>query len=354
MPLERFGNRMPQLSFETIRPAPSAEPRFEERVKGVCLIPGAGEFVYATAPVLRTLGIGKQAAENVHAERDRANLLVSLDQLAADLPNCETVLLVVAWFGDDLRCSACEIRPGVEVGVKLTTPITWRAGSVDRGGAHVVSQYQGAPAFGGTPSDNTVLQAIAELKARGYKVALYPFLLMDVPAGNALPDPYGGAKQAAYPWRGRISVHPAPGQPGTPDKTAAAAAQVAAFFGAAAPAHFGASGGVPNYSGPNEWSYRRFILHNAKLAALAGVDAFIIGSELRGLTTARDSATTYPAVAALAALATDVRDGWAGREAHLRRRLVRIRRPPPAGRLRRRVLPPGSALVARGDRRDRR
>ena len=93
----------------------------------------------------------------------------NLDVLAS-LP--EIVLLVAAWFGDDLRCGECQIRPGVEVGIKLTTPISWRAGSVDRGGAHVVSQFEGAPAFGGTPSDNTVLAAIAELKARGADVRM--------------------------------------------------------------------------------------------------------------------------------------------------------------------------------------
>jgi hypothetical protein len=153
-----------------------------------------------------------------------------------------------------------------------------------------------------------VLQAIAELKARGYKVGLYPFVLMDIPHGNALPDPYGGASQAAYPWRGRIGVHPAPGQPASADKTAAAATQMTAFFGAAAPADFGVSGGAPTYAGPSEWSYRRFVLHYAKLAVLAGgVDAFIIGSEMRGVTTARSDATTFPAVAKLQTLAADVR-----------------------------------------------
>jgi GTA TIM-barrel-like domain/Putative phage tail protein len=308
MPLERFGNIVPQLSFEVMRPTPSAGVRLEERVKSICLIPGSGEFVYATAPVLRTIGPGQQSAENVHAERGRANLLVSLDQLKADFPNCQTVQLVVAWFGNDLRCGVCQIKPGVEIAAKDTTPLNWRAGGVTRAGAHVVSQVSGAPAYGGSPSDDSVLQAIAELKARGYKVALYPFVLMDVPQGNALADPYGGAAQSAYPWRGRITLHPAAGQPGTPNKTAAATAQISAFFGAAAPAHFGVSGGVPTYTGPAEWSFRRFVLHYAKLAALAGgVDAFILGSELRGITTARDSATNFPAVAALKTLASDVR-----------------------------------------------
>lgn len=309
LPLEAFGNAIPQLSFEIIRPSPGGTAlRLEDRVRGVCLIPGAGEFVYATEPVLRVTGPGQQVAENVHAEASRANVLVSLDQLAADLPNCETVMLVVAWFGDDLRCGDCEIRPGVEIGEKDTSPIVWRAGGVTRSGAHVVSTFDGAPAFGGTPSDASVLQAIAELKARGYKVGLYPFLLMDVPAGNTLPDPYGGAAQAVYPWRGRVTLHPAPGEPGTPDKTSAATAQVDAFFGAAAPGDFGVSGGVPTYAGPAEYSYRRFVLHYAKLAALAGgVECFIIGSELRGLTTARDGSASYPAVSALRDLAGDVR-----------------------------------------------
>ncbi len=311
LPLERFGNVIPQLSFEVIRPvsdAPEGEPRLEERIKGVCLIPGAGEFVYANTHVRRLLGPGSEASENVHAEQDRANFAVSLDQLADDLPNVETVLLVVSWFGDDLRCGSCQIRPGVEIADKETAPVAWRVNGVTRAGAYVVSEYEGGPAYGGTPSDASVLEAIAALKARGYKVGLYPFVLMDVPGGNGLPDPYGGAEQAAYPWRGRINVHPAPGEEGSPDKTSAATAQVEAFFGDAAPGDFGASGDVVSYSGPDEWSYRRAVLHYSKLAQIAGgVDVFLLGSELRGLTSARDSATHFPAVDALCALAADVR-----------------------------------------------
>lgn len=309
LPLEAFGNTIPQLSFEIVRPARSDSERFEDRVRGVCLIPGAGEFVYATEPVFRRDGPGTETPENLHAESERANLLVSLDQLQADFPNCETVMLVVAWFGADLRCGECEIRPGVEISEKRNTPQDWQVSGTLRAHAHLISTHDGGPAFGGTPSDRSVLQAIAELKQRGFKVGLYPFLMMDVPAENDLPDPYGGDQQAAYPWRGRINVHPAPGEIGTVDQTSGAGAQAEAFFGAAEPADFTASGeGLPLYAGANDWRYRRFILHHAKLAELAGgVDAFVIGSEMRGLTTARDSATTFPAVEALCALATDVR-----------------------------------------------
>ena len=44
--------------------------------------------------------------------------------------------------------------------------------------------------YGGTPADFAVVQAIKEIKARALRVTFYPFLLMDIPAGNNLPDPY--------------------------------------------------------------------------------------------------------------------------------------------------------------------
>jgi hypothetical protein len=50
------------------------------------------------------------------------------------------------------------------------------------------------------------------------------------------------------------------------------------------------------------------VLHYAHLAELAGgVDAFLIGSELRGLTTLRSATSAYPFVEALRTLAADVR-----------------------------------------------
>ncbi len=145
------------------------------------------------------------------------------------------------------------------------------------------------PAYGGTPADESVRQAITDLKARGIGVFLYPFLMMDIPPGNGLPDPYGGPEQAAFPWRGRITCHPAPLQPETADGTAAARAAVESFM-----------------SGPE--GYRRLVLHYAALAAEAGgVDGFILGSELRGLTTLRDETGSFPFVAHLVELAADLR-----------------------------------------------
>ena len=302
--LDTWGARPPELSFEVFRRpiAPGGPLQLEDMLTGVCLIPGAGEFVLATETVLRRDGLTVSTAENVNNPSGRADILVSLDQLQAQLPKVDTVTLVVAWFGTDLRCGQCKIMPGVEEAAKATIPITWSVNGVERADAHLISTHGGGPAYGGTPADATVLEAIAELKARGLKVFLYPFLMMDVPPGNALPDPYGAAEQAAYPWRGRIT-----GAAGT-DKTAAASSAVASFFGTAAPANFSANASGVGYSGPAEWSFRRFILHHAALArAAGGVDGFVMGSEMRGLTTLRSDAATYPAVAALKALAADCR-----------------------------------------------
>jgi hypothetical protein len=308
LPLEKFGNRVPQLQFEVFRRPPGANA-LEGKIMGVNLIPGSGEFALSTTPVRRISGFGFSAPENINNDTGETDLLAALDQLDGDLPAAEAVLLTVAWFGTDLRCGVCQIKPGVERIDKATSPMEWKAGGVARSGAHVISNDAGNPNYGGTPSDASVVQAIQELKARGKKVFLYPFILMDVPPGNSLPTPYAASgTQPAFPWRGRITCTPAAGVAGTVDKTAAAASQVSNFFGIATPAHFAIAGGEVVYGGPAEWSYRRFILHLAKLSVLAGgVDGVVIGSEMRGLTTVRSSATAFPAVAQLKTLAADVR-----------------------------------------------
>lgn len=304
LPLAVYGNRIPQLSFEVTRPVDD----FAHQVRGVVLIPGSGEFVYATTPVAQRFFDADNATENAHTNQGPADLPVALDQLQTTLPGVTSVSLIVSWFGDDLRAGECRLRPGVEQSDKVTTPLQWSVAGLDRASAYLVSRREGRPAYGGTPSDETVVAAIAELRARGLSVTLTPFILMDVAPGNGLADPYGGGAQAAYPWRGRITVSPAAGQPASPDKSAAAAAQVSAFVGTATAADFHLSGTSVVYTGPAEWSFRRMVLHHAFLAkAAGGVDAFVIGSELRGLTTVRDGASSYPFVSALAALAGEVK-----------------------------------------------
>ncbi len=305
MPLADFGNRIPQLSFEVSR----AVDTLERDIKGVVLIPGSGEFIYAQTAIERRVGRISSVAENTHTMLGGTDWSVSIDQLQSNVPNAKSVSLVVSWFGDDLRAAQCKIRPLVESADKITTPETWSVSGLTRATANTVSVIDGRAAYGGTPSDQSVVGAIKDLKTRGLSVVLSPFILMDVPAGNALPDPYSAAtSQPTYPWRGRITVAPAAGRPATPDKTATATAHIASFVGTAQVSDFSLSGETVAYTGPNEWSFRRFILHHAHLAkAAGGVDAFVLCSELRGLTIVRGASHTFPFVTALMHLAADVR-----------------------------------------------
>jgi hypothetical protein len=303
--LQTFGNRLPQLSFEVFRELEA----FGDELRGVVLIPGSGEFVYSPTTVTRGFGQGSNAAENIHTRQGGTDWTVSLDQLEQELPGVQNISLVVSWFGSDLRAGECEVRPAVDDPDKTTSPSQWSVAGVTRGSAHVVSSRDGAPAYGGTPSDDTVVAAIRDLKSRGYGVTLTPFVLMDVPADNALQNPYAPAEaQPAYPWRGRITCHPAAGVAGSPDKSPASVPQIASFVGTASTSDFAIVGDVVSYSGPAEWSFRRLVLHYAHLAkAAGGVDAFVIGTELRGLTTVRSGPSSYPFVAALVTLASDVK-----------------------------------------------
>ena len=302
--LESWGNRIPQLSFEVIR----VVDRLEDRIGAVTVIPGSTEFGYATTPVTRTLGPGRSASENRHVVHAETDFVAALDELQDLCPNLKRIALVVSWFGDDLRAGHCRVRPCVEEAAKATKPLVWSVSGIGRGEARVVSRFAGAPAYGGTPSDATVKQAIAEIRARGLEVVLYPFLTMDIPAGNGLADPLGGAEQPAHPWRGRITCDPAPGRPLSPDGSAEARSQIEAFVGACTPADFAATETGVAYSGAPEWSFRRLVLHSAHLAVAAGgVDGFLIGSEFVGLGRVRGEGGSHPFVEALVALAADVR-----------------------------------------------
>ena len=294
MPIGDFGNRIPQITVEVIRSVGDLEPL----VKGVCVIPAATEFGYDPVEVTEETAAGETISLNCHTTVTTSDWGEAINQLEALAPACTTVMLAVAWFGDDLRAGNCTIRPRVEVAARNTfragSATAWTVAGVTRSTAVLVSTSgAGTPAFGGTPSDASVIAAIQDLRARGLEVVLCPFLMMDVPAGNTLPNPYSanaaGVGQAAYPWRGRITCSPAPGFAGTVDKTATAATQIDAFFTATN-------------------GYRAFIMAQAALAVAAGgVDAFLIGSELVGLTSVRGLTNSFPAVAQLVTLAGDCR-----------------------------------------------
>ncbi|MFN4193622.1 MAG: host specificity protein, partial [Tabrizicola sp.] len=264
--LSSYGNRVPQFSFEVVRAAQGAAETLDQAIRGVALIPGTGEYGLATTPVHYAEGPGRNRSANVHSPSGKTDFATSFEQLQQELPEAKAVSLVVSWFGDDLRCASCTIRPKVEQTLLEGVGMPWRSGGISRALAQEVPKVEGVSIYGGTPSDASVIEAIRAMRNAGKDVLFYPFILMDQISGNSLPDPWTGAlTQPVLPWRGRVTLSVAPGRPGSPDRTAAAEAEVAAFFGTALPSHFSVNGETVTYSGPNEWGLRRFILHYAHL-----------------------------------------------------------------------------------------
>ncbi|MEO8242156.1 MAG: glycoside hydrolase TIM-barrel-like domain-containing protein [bacterium] len=311
--LARFGNRVPAFSFEVIRRANISNPAdradIANSVKAVAMIPGSGEYALATSSEFFKLAPGKNQPANVHSISGQSDFDASLSQLRDELPNCGSISLVVCWFGDDLRCGECAIQPKVEQSEIDGERMPWTVSGLTRSQAAIVPRIDGNPVYGGTPTDQSVIQAIQRIRSAGLEVMFYPFILMDQLAGNSLPNPWSDESgQPKLPWRGRITTSIAPGRSGSPDKTAVAEAEARSFFGEAGPGDFMQSDQTVDYTGSDDWGYRRFILHYANLCALAGgVDAFCIGSELVGVTQIQSAQNVFPAVLALQQLAGEVR-----------------------------------------------
>lgn len=285
LPIDAYGNRLPLLQFEVMR----SVGRLTRDIQAVALIPGATEFGLSPQMVRDEPRPGETRALNRNNLRAQSDWSASLDELQALCPNLKTVALIVPWFGTDLRAVECQILPAVTAREARKPSHYWRVGTVDRASAHLISDNGTEKAYGGTPSDFSVIAAIKDARQRGLKVTLYPFIMMDIPADNQLPALDGEGFQPAYPWRGRIGV------PMGVDKTADAALQLVRFS-----------------NGMN--GYKNFIRHYLELAhAAGGVDAFLIGSELRGLTQIRNEQNDFPFVSTLCELADNARTSLGAR-----------------------------------------
>ncbi len=260
-PLDGYGGRLPSINAEVVR-AVRRGGRLESLVRSVNLLPGTGEFALSPTVVEELPSVGVSIPSNMNSFSGEADLITSLDQLQSELRNCRHVSIISAWFGTSLDAGACAVRPGVEKRKRILPDVRWSVAGKDRSTAYIVStDEQGRPNYGGTPDDASLIACIRELKQRGFAVTLYPFLLMDMPG---------------FPWRGRIRAN--------------SAADVSAFFGT-----------------DHDDRFRHHILHHARIAQQAGgVDAIIIGSELKALMATRIE-ESFPAVAAMRALAGSVR-----------------------------------------------
>lgn len=165
------------------------------------------------------LGDGRCQIDLSAAANHGAGTGTALDDFEVSLPNAGTVLLVAGWFGDDLRRGNCSIRPKVETATKTTTPNVWKVHTFSRGTAIVVTSYGDRAAYGGTPSDDSIVRAIRDLKARSYTVVFYPVLFKPSPTSrtqhstsseneNSSQDPPGRpSPQTQKPQSGQSSGH---------------------------------------------------------------------------------------------------------------------------------------------------
>jgi hypothetical protein len=281
-------------------------------VVGINLIPGSGEFAYDTVAYSGQQPGGAFLPINTyHAPGGtKTDLNYALDQLQATLPDCAIVCVVVQWFANSLNAAACQVYPSSTFIGGAFQPTaggtdSWRVSDVTLATAGLIPisrNSAGQSNYGGTPSDQSIVRCIGEIKARGLKVALYPLLSLDT---------------SGKPWRADIAF--------SPDVSSVATAAVTSFLGSAAPSMFTRDSAnlTVHYSGSvTDFTYRRFILHYANLAALAGgVSVFALGSELLGLEVLRgpgwtpggttdasgDAVWDYPFIAGLVTLANDCR-----------------------------------------------
>jgi hypothetical protein len=83
--LAPYGNRVPQLSFEVIRPvageAGDAHPDLSRLINGVAMIPGTGEYALATTPVFYDFGTGAKRSANRNSIAGGTDFTASLRDL---------------------------------------------------------------------------------------------------------------------------------------------------------------------------------------------------------------------------------------------------------------------------------
>ncbi|WP_316353930.1 baseplate megatron protein TIM-barrel domain-containing protein [Candidatus Trichorickettsia mobilis] len=261
LPLADFGSTVPNFSFEVIRKANiQAQSTVEDIVKSIVMIPGSGEFVYDT--VVQHKRIGTNIAKkiiNSHNYKNIANSVYSLNQLQIICENVEWIAPVACWFGDSTDAIDCIIKPAIEFNdqyVKYSEE--WQVGRYSRSTAKEISKDEaGNPRYGGSVNDASIVRYLQELKRRNLKIMFYPMVFLDI---------------QNKPWRGHLT--------GT-------AEAIVEFFN-------------------KEEGYNNFILHYAELVK-DYVDAFVIGSELIGLTKVQNTVRQYPAVIELIKLAERVK-----------------------------------------------
>lgn len=283
-PMEQFGNRIPNFTFDVVRQEDlQSDNDIENVVKSVVMIPGSGEFVYDTKTQKKLNGnlamgyffeTAKATIINNHTSSQNTDAVDSLQDLQNTFKNLEWVSLVVCWFCDSTNCTNASVYPACEFNSTYTQPDQWSVAGNERTEARVIGQDEhGNIRYGGTPDDASVLRYVQEMKRRGLKVCLYPMLMVDT---------------NGKPWRGHITC-------------------------GAGLSNAEKTNAVHNFFTKND-GYNKFIEHYVNLLG-SNIDAVIIGSEMKGLTSIYAGAEGieneedyYPAVNEFCSLAHTVKN----------------------------------------------
>ncbi len=257
--LEEFGNRIPQISFEAVRTL-NAENSTAHQIQSICVAPGVGEFTYDTIPQYKknkTKGNYKRSL-NLRHNNNLTEATLSISNLKNTLPNIKWVAVTVAWFANSLNIKHCQILPGVDSRNKITEPNTWKVAHYTRNTAYQISTENAKAIYEGTINDQSLIRYLQALRIAGYQIMLCSTIIVD------------------------HQDKPSPSQ------ITGDAQDVQKFF-------------------TDKDGYNNFIKHYANIAA-QHADAFLIGSEMTGLTSIQHTVDlSFPAVDCLLSLAREVK-----------------------------------------------
>lgn len=151
-----------------------------KEIKSIVLGPGSGEYIYELKPIYDgddAVNIHKTGKNPVFdALQNKTDMAKTLEMLKTDYPNLKNVSVIVGWFGDTIDAGKISIRPATE---SKKGP-AWKVGEFTRSNAYEISKDEGGnPNWGGTPTDQSILDLTKALDAAGYNVTIYPMLFMD-------------------------------------------------------------------------------------------------------------------------------------------------------------------------------
>ena len=293
-----YGNRLPQMNFEITRGTQNTY----ERIKAVSLIPGATEWGYSPDVIVRHLNRAHDLAyENRNSDSTSSDVKIAIQQLKQECPNCTKISLVVAWFATSLDANTCEIKPKV-ANRETVENFLWEVNGLGNGEVELLTRVNNQPAYDGTPADISIIRIIRYLKEQGFKVMFHPFIMVDA---------------EGYPWRGRI------GKGQTFENYNKANQASDRFFGKGIePEQFNVAAqnaSTVTWNNPqtndsfndenfNQWGFFRMLYHYAHLCSIAGgVEEFLLGSELGGITKIKAGVVYHPSVAHLKQAAQNIK-----------------------------------------------